>query len=180
MWPRGPTTFTAGFAMPLSKIVSRWTLSTKDYFRSFCMWWALIYSHEDWDIAKRAIEPIKRSLSKTSQYVECLYKTLLCLFAEWTLLNTFVYIITLSKQNLKGKPALRQKTQHVPEMHRSFAVMCVDIVRSLIPKLVLLWHVCIELRTSFWIRQVPCRQSSNAHLPNCRRDNLLFGDLGKF
>ena len=107
MWPRGPTTFTAGFAMPLSKIVSRWTLSTKDYFRSFCMWWGPVYSHEDWDIAKRAIEPIKRSLSKTSQYGEFLYKTLLCLFAEWTLMNNFVWYHRTSHypgKTLKANP----------------------------------------------------------------------------
>ena len=86
-------------------------------------------------------------------------------------------IIALSRQNLKRKPALRQKTPHVKEMHRSFVDMCVDIVRSLIPKLILLWHVCIELRTSFWIRQVPWRQSSNAHLAKSCQDIAFIGSF---
>ena len=94
MCTRGPTTFTAGFAMPLSKIVSRWILSSKDHFRFICMWWGPLYDHEDRDIenssgSSKRVEPRKRKVRQGLQT----YDGSLCkvLPAQSLCLNQFLW-----------------------------------------------------------------------------------------
>ena len=167
--------------MPLSKIVSRWALSTKDYFRFICMWWGPLYDHEDQDIenssgSSKRVEPRKRKVRQGLQtYDGSLCKVLpaqsLCTISQST--RRWIFF------NMHNADSFCEQcwTRPLRISCRTPTYTCMTTP----------WRRNCSSGADMWPTPQATHsgtaivdKGSTAHLPNCRGDNLLFGDLGKF